>query len=204
MARKYYAIKKGREIGIFDKSWDEVSKLVQGFQGAVYKSFTSLESAKEWFENNQEKIVHCETSPDTLTAYADGSYSQEKEEYGSGVVLIFPNGKIEEIFFSGQHEEAKSMRNVAGELSASMRAMLECKKRGYKKLILCYDYQGIEKWLDESWKTKNSMTKIYKQWYENNIKGQVEVEFRWVKGHSGDKYNELADKLAKKSLGIGE
>lgn len=204
MAKKYYAIKKGREVGIFDKSWDEVSKLVQGFQGAVYKSFTSLESAKEWFENNQEKIVHCETSSDTLTAYVDGSYSQEKEEYGSGVVLIFPSGNIEEIFFSGQHEEAKSMRNVAGELSASMRAMLESKKRGYKKLILCYDYQGIEKWLDESWKTKNSMTKIYKQWYENNIKGQVEVEFRWVKGHSGDKYNELADKLAKKSLGIGE
>jgi len=30
----------------------------------------------------------------------------------------------------------------------------------------------------------------------------VDIDFIKVKGHSGDKYNELADKLAKKALGI--
>ena len=199
---KYYAVKKGKDVGIFEKSWDEVKELVQGFQGAVYKGFPTLESAEEWFYEETREVVHIEQDANTLVAYVDGSSSMSIEEYGSGIVLIFPDGETEELSFSGSHEDAKSMKNVAGELSASMRAMQIAKQKGFKNLIICYDYQGIQKWLTGEWKCKNEMTKLYKQWYERNIKDSLDVRFKWVKGHSGDKYNEIADTLAKRGIGI--
>jgi ribonuclease HI len=46
MVHKVYAIKKGIKTGIFN-TWDECQKLVTGYKGAVYKSFTSLEEAEK-------------------------------------------------------------------------------------------------------------------------------------------------------------
>ena len=34
----YYAVKKGREPGIYE-SWDECKKMVMGYSGAIYKKF---------------------------------------------------------------------------------------------------------------------------------------------------------------------
>lgn len=200
---KYYAIKKGKETGIFEKPWDEVKCMIAGVSGAVYKGFPTLESAEEWYYGDTREVVHIEQNENTLVAFVDGSSSMSIDEYGSGVVLILPSGEIEEIYFAGKHEKAKDMKNVAGELAGAMRAMKEAKSRGFKKLILCFDYQGIQKWITGEWKCKNEMTKLYKQWHDNNIEGHIEIGFKWVKGHSGDKYNELADELAKKAIGIG-
>ena len=38
--------------------------------------------------------------------------------------------------------------------------------------------------------------------FVNNIKDKIKVNFIKVKSHSNDKYNDLADMLAKKALGI--
>ena len=35
---KFYAVQKGKQTGIFG-TWDECRRMVQGFSGAVYKSF---------------------------------------------------------------------------------------------------------------------------------------------------------------------
>ena len=43
-AKKYYVIWKGKETGVFS-SWDKVKKLVQGVEGAKYKSFGSKAEA---------------------------------------------------------------------------------------------------------------------------------------------------------------
>ena len=40
------------------------------------------------------------------------------------------------------------------------------------------------------------------QSYYNKIKAKVNVQFEKVKGHSGDKYNDMADMLAKKACGV--
>ena len=45
-----------------------------------------------------------------------------------------------------------------------------------------------------------SNTKAYKNFYETHVKDKLIVNFVKVKGHSGDEYNERADKLAKASL----
>ena len=43
-AKKYYVIWKGKKTGVFS-SWDKVKKLVQGVEGAKYKSFGSKAEA---------------------------------------------------------------------------------------------------------------------------------------------------------------
>ena len=44
MPGKYYAVKKGRKPGVY-QSWAECKATVDGFPGAVYKSFKTREEA---------------------------------------------------------------------------------------------------------------------------------------------------------------
>ena len=47
---KFYAVRRGRETGIFD-NWERCSNSVHGFKGAVYKSFPDRGSAEEYLQN---------------------------------------------------------------------------------------------------------------------------------------------------------
>lgn len=53
MKIKYYAVKKGRNIGIFT-SWAECENNIKGHSGAVYKSFLTKEEAEKFMK---QKIV---------------------------------------------------------------------------------------------------------------------------------------------------
>jgi len=44
-SKKYYAVMRGRKTGIFN-SWKECEKQIQGFSGAVYRSFKSRHEAE--------------------------------------------------------------------------------------------------------------------------------------------------------------
>ena len=68
-------------------------------------------------------------------------------------------------------------------------------------ITIYHDYEGIAKWCLGDWKTNKEGTKAYKAFYEEASK-EVSIRFQKVTGHSGDHYNDLADHLAKKALGI--
>ena len=70
-----------------------------------------------------------------------------------------------------------------------------------KEITIFYDYQGIESWATGDWKTNNNLTRDYKKFIDE-IKSQIDINFVKVKGHSNDKYNDMADELAKQALGI--
>ena len=74
-------------------------------------------------------------------------------------------------------------------------------KNGYDNLELRYDYEGIEKWATGVWKAKNTLTQKYAE-YMQRQQNHIKISFRKVKAHSGDYYNEEADKLAKEALKI--
>lgn len=54
MASKYYAVKKGKVPGIY-LNWNDCKAMVDGYQGAVYKSFKTIEEAEKFI--NGEKII---------------------------------------------------------------------------------------------------------------------------------------------------
>ena len=192
---KYYAVKKGHKPGIYT-SWDECKKQVEKFSGAVYKSFTSLEDAKNFIKLEEEKIVDY-----GLIAYVDGSYNIKTKEYGFGCILIEGQKVIKELSGKGDKEALVSMRNVAGEILGSLAAMKFALENGYPGVCIYYDYEGIEKWANGLWRANKIGTQNYQKLVNEYLK-KINISFIKVLAHSGDFFNERADKLAKKAVGI--
>lgn len=191
---KYYAVKNGRKIGIFE-SWDECKRQVMGFSGASYKSFSNRLDAENFIKGESEKKEKSE-----FYAYVDGSFSKDKLEFSYGAVL-FKDGEVLEFSEKFSDPELISMRNVAGEIKGAEFVMRYCIENGISEIDIYYDYMGIEKWCTGEWQANKPGTISYRDYY-NSIKNKLAVNFIKVKGHSGDKYNDLADLLAKKALGI--
>lgn len=192
---KYYAVKKGHKPGIYT-SWDECKKQVEKFSGAIYKSFTSLEDAKNFIKLEEEKIVDY-----GLIAYVDGSYNIKTKEYGYGCILIEGQKVIKELSGKGDKEALVSMRNVAGEILGSLAAMKFALENGYPGVCIYYDYEGIEKWANGLWRANKIGTQNYQK-LVNEYRKKINISFIKVLAHSGDFFNERADKLAKKAVGI--
>lgn len=190
---KFYAVKNGRKIGIFT-DWESCRIQVEGFSGAEYKSFSKEEDAKAYLTDTKKE------PPSEVTAYVDGSFNIKTGEYSFGAV-IFTCGEVLEFCEKFSDAEMAEMRNVAGEIKGAEFVMRYCIENGIKSIKIVYDYAGIEAWAAGKWKTNKKGTAAYKAYYDS-IKGQLFVEFEKVKGHSGDKYNDMADALAKRALGI--
>ncbi|MEF9991376.1 MAG: ribonuclease H family protein [Romboutsia sp.] len=196
--KKFYAVRKGKQNGVYN-TWDECKSQVNGVSGAEYKSFPTIEEANEYINGAINKVST--NSKSTVEAYVDGSYEHCIREYGSGVVIL-KDGEVEKTYSTnGSHKDLVGMRNVAGEIEASKIAMNHCIGNDIENLILYFDYEGIEKWCTGAWKTNKEGTIEYKKFFDG-IKDRLNVKFVKVKAHSGDKYNEEADRLAKKAIGI--
>lgn len=192
---KYYAVKKGKKPGIY-MTWDECKNQVSGFSGAVYKSFTTKQEAEAFIQDTPKMI-----DIPGLVAYVDGSYNIKTQEYGYGCVLIDGNQVIKTDFGKGHNQDYCSMRNVAGEILGSEVAIDYAINHGYEAIYIYYDYEGIEKWANGSWKANKEGTQRYQQFIKEK-REKIAIQFIKVLAHSGDLYNEMADQLAKKAVGI--
>ena len=215
MAVKFYAVKVGKIPGIYN-TWDDCKVQVEGFPGATYKSFKTAAEAADYmgWNNKSNDVEKVETlknervdevvgegnKPVDGTAYVDGSYNAATGEYSYGVVM-FHDGK--ELHFSEKFDDAElaTMRNVAGEIKGAEAAMTYAYENGLKEIYIYHDYEGIAKWPLRQWQANKEGTIAYREFYDR-IVNKVKVHFVKVKGHSGDKYNDEADRLAKEALGI--
>lgn len=202
MAKKYYAVREGKKIGVFE-TWAECEGQVKGYSGARYKKFSSYDEAVDFINASEDLSEEKDLSKlkdEEMVAYVDGSYHKEDKYYSYGAVLFTAEGK-ETYADKENYEDMVGMRNVAGEIRGAMYAMKRALEMGKNSLYLYYDYLGIEKWAIGEWKTNKIGTKKYKEYYDS-IKGDLKVEFKKVKAHSGDEFNDEADRLAKEVLGI--
>ena len=206
----YYAVRVGKTPGIY-KTWEECKAQVIGYKGAIYKGFAEKQDAEDFLRgglsasstdaaSDNDENPQVEPSVSEITAYVDGSFSSGKS-FGCGCIILKDGEIIAEISKAYEDEELATMRNVAGEIKASELAMQYALDNGYTSLSIYHDYQGIASWCLGEWKTNKAGTIAYKQFYDD-IKDKLKVHFIKVKGHSGDEYNEMADGLAKKALGI--
>lgn len=209
--KKYYAVVKGRTPGIYF-TWEDCKAQVDQYPGAIYKSFPSITEAEQFVngqgvksvpqkkEKNEPPAEQIFSDEECLVAYVDGSYEDSMKEYAYGCVFVFSDEEIT-LNGSGWDEEYVSMRNVAGEILGSEKAILWAIEHSYKKIIIYYDYEGIEKWANDIWKANKPGTIRYKEFIKEK-REQIDICFKKVQAHTGDTYNEMADKLAKQALGI--
>lgn len=106
-----------------------------------------------------------------ITAYIDGSYTKDKDYSGYAVVFVKDNCILESI--SGCSYKNIKLQNVTGELTAAMKAVEWAVNRRYSHIMIFHDFI-MEK------KSK-----------------KINISFGFVKGHSGNIYNDMADKLAR-------
>lgn len=193
---KFYAVKSGRENGIF-LTWAECEKQVKGFSGAQYKSFSSKQDALAYLEEKQIVVddVH------GLIAYVDGSYNKKTKEYGYGCVLIEGQTVIKKLYGKGNHPDYAAIHNVAGEIIGATVAVKYAIEHGYSLICIYYDYFGIEKWATKQWQATKEKTKEYQKFMQDSQK-KIKIYFMKVEAHTGVVYNVEADKLAKKAVGI--
>lgn len=196
---KFYAVRNGRHIGIYE-TWEECRAQVDGYSGAEYKSFGSRSDAINYIGTQISLFDEPSPGGSTAVAYVDGSYNLRTCQFSFGVV-IFHDGAEHTFSECFSDPNLASMRNVAGEIKGAQRAMQYCLDNGITSLEIYYDYEGIEKWCTGEWKTNKEGTIAYKRFYDEAAKS-VEISFNKVKGHSGNRYNDMADRLAKDALGI--
>lgn len=190
-------MKAGKTPGVY-LTWEECKAQVEGFSGAIYKSFPTMAEAESYAgvtasPESEKPDFSCKRGE--AIAYVDGSYNVSTQEYSCGVVFITEGEEIH-IARKGENRELASMRNVAGEILGAELAMKKAVELGIRKLDIYHDYQGIASWCLGEWKTNKEGTRAYKEYFDS-VKQQVEIHFVKVKGHSGDKYNDRADELAK-------
>jgi ribonuclease HI len=130
-----------------------------------------------------------------ISVYTDGSALGNPGPGGYGIVLMA--GK----FYKEVSEGFRHTTNNRMELLSVIIALEMIKQPGAEVLICSdskYVVDSVEKkwvfgWVKKGFKGKKNVD-LWKRFLE--IYPKHTVKFKWVKGHAGNKYNEVCDQLA--------
>ena len=165
-------------------------------------------------ENFKPEEFFCEDHLDTnmlppvmpeAYAFVDGSFNEFHEDgarYGFGGILHV-DGKDESIKGHGSEVEFVVSRQIPGEVFGALAAIEKAVELGVKHLVIFYDYNGIGHWATSGkrWKAESAIARKYVERYDE-LRTQIKVNFYHVKAHDEIEGNELADKMAKKEVGL--
>lgn len=193
-----------------DKTFEELNLPYNIIEQKMIDIYSKIEekTTKNNFEENKNKAKHISngTFKDikdiSVISYVDGSYNIHNGDYGYGICMLENDNIIFKCCGVGNDEEAKTMRQVMGELEGALKSVKYAKECNIKEICICYDYLGIEKWATNEWKANKKHTKEYKKIMMELYESGIDIYFYKVKAHSGVKYNEIADKLAKQGANL--
>lgn len=209
--KKVYAIKEGFDFSKNQRvqnklvdSWNECQKYIKGVKGAIYKSFEDVEEAKSFLQKGSELLRKGKDSYDEncLHIYVDGSYNSASRKFSYGVVAVY-NDIVEYVHGgSGKNAKDNNIRQIAGELKAAVEGVEYALKNGHKKVVVFHDYEGICHHATGFWQRKDKSSKDYYEKMNSLMDKGIEIQFVQVKSHQEYLFNEMADTICKKELGI--
>ena len=123
-----------------------------------------------------------------IKCYVDGAYSSLRDQGGWAFVVLKNDFKIHSEFFP-----KKDTTNNRMEIQAVIEACKWAKKYSVTELEIVSDSMYVIGTMTMGWKRKknNDLWEIM-----DNVTKDLSITWTHVKGHSGDKYNELCDALA--------
>lgn len=141
-------------------------------------------------------------SEEIIEIYTDGACSGNPGKGGWGAILLYHDKKKK---ISGFDPDTT---NNKMELQAVIESLKIIKKDLKIHIYTDSNYvkDGITKWIfnwkKNNWKnSKKQAVKNSDLWQELDILVQkYDIDFFWVKGHDGNKYNEIADQLARDAI----
>lgn len=120
--------------------------------------------------------------------YTDGAYAPSRNKGGWAFVVIKDNKKIHSSFF-GEEETT----NNRMEIQAVIEAIIWAKENKLTKIEIFTDSMYVIGTMSKNWK-RNKNHDLWKILDELVL--NMTISWNHVKGHEGDKYNELCDALA--------
>lgn len=223
-SKKFYAVFQGHKPGLYS-TWTETSEQVNGYKGAVYKSFSIRQDALNWIRERilaasepvdqslVELVKELPESPQKGTGsntghiviHTDGGASPNPGVGGYGVVL--QHGTLRKELSQG----FRLTTNNRMEMLAVIEALRSLK--GPSQVILHTDSRyvvdsinkgWVKNWRRKGWKKSNGERPENIDLWEQLLEllEMHVVEFNWVKGHAGDIENERCDTLANEARGM--
>ena len=134
--------------------------------------------------------------------FTDGACRGNPGPGGWGVLILLEGEEIS--LYGGEN----STTNNQMEMMAAIKALEYFREKKSIELVTDSNYlkDGIEKWIHgwkkNGWKTSaKKPVKNQELWMKiDTLNHFHEVQWKWVKGHSGHRENEIADLLANKGI----
>lgn len=196
-----------------EEAWDWIKS---GGKGSSFKGVKPQQKTQTVIdaENFKPETFFAEDHLDTNTlppimpeayAFVDGSFNEFHKEgprYGFGGI-VHVNGEDVPIAGHGSEEEFVVSRQIPGEVFGALAAIEKGIELGVKHLVIFYDYNGIGHWATSGkrWKAESAIARTYVERYDELSAG-IKVNFYHVKAHDEIEGNELADRMAKKEVGL--
>jgi ribonuclease HI len=212
--KKFYAVVRGSRPGIYT-AWyglGGAEEQVRGYTGAIYKGFTTLHEAQQWFESPAARPRSASgrspspavpdgsgSLPGQIVVYTDGGCVGNPGPGGYGAVILDGNKRIElaQGFRLTTNNRMELMACIAAlaTLKAPVDVVLHSDSR--------YVVNGISKgwarrWRANGWmRTKSEEAENADLWSKLlDLCAEHRVRFVWVHGHAGNRENERCDQLA--------
>lgn len=125
-------------------------------------------------------------------AYTDGAYSSTRDQGGIGIIILKDSTPI--LKYSRMYKRTTNNQMELGAIIVALRLI----KNPIDSLTIYTDSQYCIGCATLGWKRKKNV-KLWEEFDKqfNRVKQLCpDIRFEHVKGHNGDKYNELCDKLA--------
>ena len=132
-----------------------------------------------------------ETNSATCTIYTDGACSNNQStnrRAGAGAVLL-----IETKVAKTAQRLLGNVTNQVAELEAAILGLETARAGGHASIILCSDSQYLIKTMKGEFRRKTNL-EVWER-VDQAAEGMY-VSWNWVRGHSGNKFQEMADRLA--------
>lgn len=160
---------------------------------SVIEKFNSMSTDELYELCHSLSSLKKEPRPKPFVIYTDGGYSM-KNKVGAGAYVIIQDGK--EIKRGGI--KLQNATNNIAEITAIQIAMMQMPKNA--EVTVRSDSQYAIGVLSKNWNaTKN--VELIAEVKSLISKKNLSIIFEWVHGHSGNKYNEICDKLCDEYAG---
>lgn len=226
MGQKFYAVRRGKQPGIY-RTWPETQHQVNGFPGAQYKSFTTLQAAQTFMQGSTtpapgrptaRQTAPVRTSaPAAITVYTDGG-SRNTGNVAGGHVRAADRAawayRIElpdEVVTDSAGEWGASNNRM--EIMAFLRALerLTALQQTHTAIVFVLDSQYVLNavtkgwlagWKRRGWQRSAGPLANAELWQavDQQLAAFTQLQFQWTKGHATNQGNVFVDHLLNRTM----
>jgi len=139
-----------------------------------------------------------------VTIYTDGGFDPVSRRGGWGVVILNEKGELVHQFTGSERNTSNNKMELQAAISALQYLEDGCSVTLHSdSQYLC---RGMTEWVDgwvrRGWKKPDKKTVLNQSLWEALLvqRDRHQVEWKWVRGHDGDRWNEVVDQMATEAM----